>query len=133
MSPVQRTIHVGNKPQENDDTIGTAAAKRFEFSTQGQVQVKVKVKRGKNAKAKAVPADDPPSQNDFTLLRVVMNLEVPGGADEIELEVKALEGETKLAYFYNNKWNIISETITGGSFRAKVPNWPDDPLLGSGR
>jgi hypothetical protein len=133
MSPVQRTINAGNAPQEHDDKIGAAAAKRFEFSAQGQVQVKVKVKRGKNARVKAVPANDPPSQDDFTLLRLVMNLEVPGGADEIELEVKALEGETKLAYYYNNKWNIIPHTKAGGFFKASVKNWPDDPSVGMGR
>jgi hypothetical protein len=133
MPPVRRLIKSGNAERILDDKIGNAKAKRFEFLMNDEVEVKVKVKEGKTARAKPLPADDPPSQSDFTLARLVMNLEVPGGADEIEIHVKAQAGETKLAYFLNNRWKIISQARQGGFFIARIKNWPEDPSIGAGR
>jgi hypothetical protein len=133
MSPVRRTILEGNTPSESDDTLGNASAKRFEFSADGLVQVKVKVKHGKKAQAKAIPADDPPSGNGFTLTRLVMNLEVPGGAEKIELHVRVKDSsETKLAYWYNNQWNIPGQSKSGDFLITTISDWPADPQVGIG-
>jgi hypothetical protein len=134
MSPVSRTINAGSAPSITDDKLpdGTPT-RRFDFSANGQVQVRVKVKPGKTARAKTPPAEDPSSQKDFTLKRLAINLEVPGGADTIEIEVKSPDAaETKLAYYFNDRWNIISQSKTDGFFKARVSNWPDDPSIGLG-
>lgn len=132
MSPVKRVISEGATPAEYADTLGKSNAKRFEFSTAGEVQVKVKVKSDKIARAKALPENDPPSGGGFVLDRLVINLMVPGGADSLELSVKAQAGETKLAYFYNNAWNLLRSKKEGGFLVAQVENFPDDPAIGIG-
>lgn len=132
MSPVKRVISEGTTPAEYEDTLGKSNAKRFEFSAAGQVQVKVKVKSNKIARAKALPENDPPSGNGFVLDRLVINLRVPGGADSLELSVKAQAGETKLAYFYDNAWNLLRTKNEDGFLVAQVENFPDDPAVGIG-
>lgn len=135
MSPASRTnIQAGAAQKSSIDTKGRA---NFEFHAQGKNEVKVILSPSKTAQAKALPSKDPDSQEGFTLIRLVMNLEVPGGVknDEIEIHVKAQDGETKLAYYDtpSKRWEIISQSKENGYFVARRRNWPEDPSIGAGR
>ena len=65
---ITETIKSGTKTSKKDDL--------FEFSVGEKVEVKVKVKACKSAQAKEFPQTYPASSGDFTLDRLVINLEV---------------------------------------------------------
>lgn len=106
----------------------------FEFVKDNLLEVKVKVAKGKKAIAKEFPATLPADRKDFILDRLVINLEVPENqGNPIDLEVRKLGNESKLAYVENGAWKLIlNVTAQGGYLRAVVPNWPDDPAIGIG-
>lgn len=106
----------------------------FEFKKDGLLHVKVKVANGKKAIAKEFSDPIPPDSKDFTLDRLVINLEVPDNqGNPIDLEVLKEGNESKLAYSFNGAWKVVQGVSTQGYYlKATIPNWPDDPGIGIG-
>lgn len=124
---INKTINSGNTPTQRDGS--------YEFSSGGTVEVKVKVKPGKTPKAKAIPDIFPASSGDFTLDRLVINLEVKKNAGEInpiELHVRRQAGETTLAYLSGGKWVKLGTSLQGDFLYANPTDWPGDPSIGIG-
>ena len=127
MAP-KMTIQPGTPPKSN--------AGFFEFSAGAQLEVKVKVKAGKTPKAKAAPQTYPTSSGNFTLSRLVINLEVqknPGEKSPIELHVRKQGDENTLAYLTGNKWKPLSTNLRGAFLVSSHEDWPSDPPVGIGQ
>lgn len=124
---IAKTIQSGAQPAQK--------AGFFEFSVSENVEVRVKVKAGKAARAKDFPQTYPTSSGDFTLDRLIINLEVKKNANEknpIELHVRKRGSETTLAYLSGNQWVKLDTSTQGDFLYTSHQDWPSDPPVGVG-